>query len=577
MLLVVGTILSIGVTRAQIIGNYLDINNVNAKINPEGSLFNNYGGPDYSSQFEVPKGSGHHSIFAGGLWIGGVDAGFNIKIAGQTYRQRGTDFWPGPLTSSGTTDSMTISTYNRVWKINQCDIDNYHNWATGQLDPAGENPVSESVMEVINSWPVTNAEGGPLAPFHDWNSNGIYEPEFGEVPDIKGDQAIFFVYNDKGGVHAETGGGSMGIEIQGMAYAYSCSDDSALYNTIFTSYKVINKSSFPLDSVFMGNWTDFDIGTPIDDYIGCDVTRGAYYGYNADDFDENYSGILGYGENPPAQAVVFLKGPFANPNGVDDILTPNGTNYGDGITDNERLGMSKFICYSNTFSTMGNPISASDYYRYMNCYWKDSTALTYGESGHTSGGVVCDYMFPGNSDPLGFGTHMTPQPAWNEDPEFNLTADGRALGSFGPFTLLPGLAQTVDFAYVFAHATSGGSVGSINLLKERIDSVRHKFNNRITGCGCASVTGIDDLKIKNSFSIYPNPSAENLTIDYTSASKSYLINIYDATGRFIKTIAAKNGTSFSVADLKAGFVFIELTRWHYIFNKTFCKTIIIQG
>src|SRR5829696_8575650 len=48
-------------------------------------------------QYEIPKGGGIHSLFSGALWMGGVDASNNLKVAAQTYRQDGSDFWPGPL------------------------------------------------------------------------------------------------------------------------------------------------------------------------------------------------------------------------------------------------------------------------------------------------------------------------------------------------------------------------------------------------------------------------------------------------------------------------------------------------
>ena len=38
------------------------------------------------------------SIFAGAVWLGGFDDGGNLKMAAQTYRSAGNDFWPGPLT-----------------------------------------------------------------------------------------------------------------------------------------------------------------------------------------------------------------------------------------------------------------------------------------------------------------------------------------------------------------------------------------------------------------------------------------------------------------------------------------------
>ena len=118
------------------------------------------------------------------------------------------------------------------------------------------------------------------------NGDGVYDPiGSGDYPLIKGDQAIFFVYNDAKGTHTETGGLPLGVEIQGMAYAYSCANDSALYNTIFTNNKIVNKSGSRIDSAFIGNFTDTDIGWYNDDFIGCDVKRGAYYGYNGTAID----------------------------------------------------------------------------------------------------------------------------------------------------------------------------------------------------------------------------------------------------------------------------------------------------
>ena len=48
-------------------------------------------------KYEIPKNSGKHSMFAGSLWIGGLDDDDQLKVAAQTYRQSGNDFWPGPI------------------------------------------------------------------------------------------------------------------------------------------------------------------------------------------------------------------------------------------------------------------------------------------------------------------------------------------------------------------------------------------------------------------------------------------------------------------------------------------------
>ncbi len=517
---------------------YLDINNIKAAFYSSGDLF-----WDLVSkpEFEVPKGSGKNSMFASSLWIGGFDAGGQLKIAANTYRQLGVDFWAGPLNSTGTTDSTTIYNYNKIWKINQCDIDSYITWLNnGQ---SGSNPVNSTVMNVINTWPAFNPQGAPLAPFVDANSNGIYDPANGDYPKIKGDQALFFVFNDNGGLHKQTGGKAIGLEMQVMAYAYNCSKDSALYNTLFTNYKIINKSSFRLDSAFVGMLSDMDIGYSFDDYIACDVTRGAYYQYNGTAIDQIY------GANPPAQAVVFLDGPFANPDGIDNPAntTPNGTKYGDGIVDNERLGMSNFVYYNNDLTPMGYPSLPTHYYNYLTSTWKDGLHITYGSNGRL-GTTPCNYMFPGTSDPLGYGTNMVPQPVWDETTSGNTPADRRGLGSTGPFTFQPGSVEEVDFAYVYGRATSG-------------DSVRTKFNKGIKGCGCNNITiGIKKLSDDHLFTFYPNPATNSITIDYKSLAKNYNVKIYDVTGRLVKNSdhLSLATTIINIDDLEKGIYLLNV-------------------
>jgi hypothetical protein len=456
-----------------------------------------------------------------------------------------------------------------VWKLNKCDIDTYVNWFNG--GQIGPNPTDSAAMNTIMNWPAFGPTGLALAPFVDVNANSIYDPSSGDYPSIKGDQAIFFVFNDKGGVHTETGGNPIGLEVQGMAYAYACSDDSTLYNTVFTNYKVFNRGIFSLDSVFVEHWSDVEIGGGGDDFIGCDVGRGAYFGYNGDLTDLNLGSELGYGTNPPAQAVVFLRGPHAEPNGLDDpaSTTPNGTNYGDGTVDNERLGMSRFVYYQNDFSVTGNPAVAADYYNYMTGHWKDLSSLTYGGNGYMSG-VNCDFMFPGASDPSGFGTGMVPQPAWDEVTAGNTPGDRRGMGAYGPFILQPGTSNEMDFAYVFARATSGGNLASVALMQERIDSLRQKFSNGIVGCGCTGTAGITSAQLQSDFEIYPNPASDHVTVNYKG--KDATLNIFDVTGRIVASGSHIHGNfQVETSVFENGLYFITLTDGNRSVTRKFVK------
>src|ERR1051325_1019438 len=103
----------------------LDINNVRTTLLNGGDMWWNLN----DARYEVPKvdpSSGApsvHALFAGAIWVGGIDAGGQLKIACQTYRQNGNDFWPGPLDANASVNSGTCDDYNKFWKVKGTDID----------------------------------------------------------------------------------------------------------------------------------------------------------------------------------------------------------------------------------------------------------------------------------------------------------------------------------------------------------------------------------------------------------------------------------------------------------------------
>ena len=100
----------------------LDVNNIRATILGGGDMWWNLA----DAQYEVPKGSGLNSLFAGSLWIGGVDAGGQLKVAAMTYRQSGSDFWPGPLDiATGSITSDECTNWDKHFKINRLDVEEH--------------------------------------------------------------------------------------------------------------------------------------------------------------------------------------------------------------------------------------------------------------------------------------------------------------------------------------------------------------------------------------------------------------------------------------------------------------------
>ena len=456
----------------------LDVNNVRTTIMTGGDMWWDL----TTARYEIPKGSGAHSIFAGALWIGGLDAGGQLKVAGMTYRQTGNDFWPGPLdTSSVSIDGTVCNQFDRHWKITRKEVDDF---VTNQTSPIP----GYSVPLVIQSWPgngnSSDGQGRFLAPFVDVDGDGFYNYQAGDYPgyditgamgctrfQLFGDQTLWWVFNDKGNVHSETGAASIGLEIHAQAFGFTTNDE--INNMTFYSYKIINRSTVQMNDTYFGQWTDADLGDAFDDYVGCDVARGLGYTYNGDANDgaTAQAGAGTYGANPPAIGMDFFEGPIADTGDLVD-------NDRDGMTDEpgEQIIMSKFVYYSNDFTVTGNPENATHFYNYLSGFWKDGSPLTYGGNAY-GGSTVCDFMFPGNTDPLGWGTNFVPQPYWDEVVAGNLVGDRRMLQSAGPFTLQPGAINYITVGAVWARAGNGGPGASVDLMRTTDDKAQRLFNN----------------------------------------------------------------------------------------------------
>lgn len=456
----------------------LDINNVRTTIMTGGDMWWDLSNPKY----EVPKGGDAHSVYAGALWIGGLDAGGSLRVAAMTYRQTGNDFWPGPLdTTDASIESNVCTQFDRHWKITRKEVEDF---VTQQTNPTP----GYSVPLTIQNWPGNGnssmGQGQFLAPFVDVDGDGFYNYSAGDYPgyditgtagcsrfQLFGDQTLWWVFNDKGNVHSETGAAQIGLEIHAQAFAFSTNDE--INNMTFYTYKIINRSTTQMNDTYFGQWTDSDLGDAFDDYVGCDVGRGLGYTYNGDANDgaTAQAGAGTYGANPPALGMDFFEGPLADSaDGVDNDRDFQTDEFG------EQIIMSKFVYYDNNFTVRGNPENATHFYNYLSGFWKDGSPLTYGGNAY-GGSTPSDFMFPGDSDPLGWGTNFVPQAPWDEVAAGNLPDDRRMLQSAGPFTLKPGAVNYITVGAVWARASSGGPTASVELMRTTDDKAQRLFNN----------------------------------------------------------------------------------------------------
>ncbi len=502
---------------------FLNINQVKAKIITGGlNFFKPYDTPTQDC-FEYPADSGKHTIFCSALWLGVKQNGV-LRLAGERYHGNGRDYYPGPAMDASLYPSE-VTNWNKVWKINKSDID-YHiaNWNI----PGYVIPTS------ISQWPVeSNPAIGAnywMAPFVDVDGDNSYNPANGDYPDIRGDQAIYFIFNDSVYPHTETGGNRLGVEVHAMAYAYNT--DPLLEKTIFMNYLIYNRSSRIYDSLYMGMFTDIDIGNPTDDYIGCDTLLQTYFCYNGDSIDE---GTIGYGTNPPVQTVTML----------------NQT-------------MTSFAYFNNTgggVQAITDPDLAIEYYLIMTNHWKDGEHFCYGGMGHPlAGGDTTrpvKFMFPG---------YPNDSTQWNEASIGNPPYDRRGVGITGPFTLAPMQYISYDVAYIVADSGFGKSGGFSNIdnMLQIVPQIRDYFNSHHPQDGHDLALGIDEQQKNNpastpQFTIYPNPTTDKLTFTTNLTNAILTLDILDINGRLLQTSLCNGSRKvLDVSNLKKGIYILKI-------------------
>jgi hypothetical protein len=536
---------------------YLELNNVRAMIHTAGNLWQV---PNQNfSQYEVPKNSGIMALFTAALWLGGTDVNNQLKLAALRYRD-GQDYWSGPLTQiTAETTYDNCSKYDKHFVTTQDMVREFNAWFEAGLNDQQNGTVTQNelfpgykVPDIIKNWPahgdVTQGQDYYLAPFYDFNGDGHYNWEDGDFPwyDIKkdkecsvdrsvslyGDMNYWWVMNDKGNIHTETGADPIGMEIRAQAFAFASNDE--INNMTFYNYELINRGTQTLYNTYFGFFTDGALGDPYDDYVGCDVSRGLGYYYNGDNYDADNSGYKGYGNSPPAVGVDFFEGPYQDDDGIDNGFgigedeALNGIGYGDGIVDNERFGMRRFLYYSNTTNganpNQTDPVNASDYYNYLRGYWKDGTKFVYGGSGHISDPdanplMPCDFMFPGTTDPQGWGTGGVPQPNWTEQTANNTPNDRRFVESAGPFLLKPGAVNNITVGVVWARSTGGDPFQSVETLRRADDKAQALFENcfKVMDAPHAPDMQIQEMNEELILTLSNAPNSNNFNEEYVEA------------------------------------------------------------
>jgi Secretion system C-terminal sorting domain/Two component regulator propeller len=523
---------------------FIDGNNLKAAVHVRGDL---HWDLTAQSEFFAPKNTNKAIIFASGVWVGGLDDQGELHQAAATYRQSGYDYYPGPGIAG--IDSLQAQQFDRIWNLTAQDIATFqYQWSIGAVQNQTWIPPTD-----LLDWPAkgNNNLTYDLAPFADVNGNGIYDPmNGGDYPLIKGDEAVYFVINDRVGPHTFTQTPALGVQISAMIYGYHCTSPAGTVaeNTLFYEYTYINRSDSAYHDAYFTFWHDMDLGNWQDDYVGCIPEQNALIIYNGDSIDEPIASLNTgtYGNRIPVVSIAVVDGPLAPANDGND-------NNNNGITDEpgEQSLMNYFVSYATGSPNLpyGGMTNNTDYYNYSRGVWKDSSSVTYGGNGY--GNVLpTRFMFP---------DLPTVPNGWHEPSANQIPGDRAALLSSGPFYFQPGDSLQFTYAITF-HVDSihpWNSAAYYQTVTDNLTTLHNLFASPNTPCFPLGIMDHAPSTV-SAFEVYPNPTDQRTTIMLHDAQGSATVRIYSSTGLLINEFIIKGSIQLSTAELQQGIYFIQV-------------------
>lgn len=436
-----------------------------------------------------------------------------IRVGGQTYNQGTKAGWVNG-TGATAVANPPGDAGSRIYRIRRdyakmTDAELRADAATLNLvlesavTPAQMDAVKQQYAKDWAEWPAgaSSPYGNKGAPFIDRNNNGVYDapPAFsatftvdslisgnydepgiaGADPNSPADQVIWTVYNDLDrsatlGLYFSE---PLGLEGQVTVWGYKRSD--ALGNLYFKKIKLINKGgvdigggtkgSFYIDSMFVSQWSDPDLGDAGDDVAGSDTTLSLGFVYNGNANDAEYRK---FSLPPPAVGYDFLQGPIVAGAATDSAVFDLKRRYGK-----KNLPMTAFVYFSAGSAISDPPLAnvAGASYESTRRWWRMLRGLRPDDSGIPER----YYPFPPGITPGPFC--LTGDPVTRtgfidgQGPEYSLSpGDRRIVLASGPFRLAPGDTQEVVMGTVAGLGSD--RLSSVSVMKFNDKFVQNTYN-----------------------------------------------------------------------------------------------------
>jgi hypothetical protein len=423
-----------------------------------------------------PRGTAAAIYLDGIVWGGYLRDAVErpLRVGGQTFNIGTAPGWIDGSGNAVSPDHERAALYRirTDWRSLETNLEALRRDASEVFVTTPANVTDAQLQETFDqykhdwiNWPVDLG-----APYVDVDNNGVYNPVLdgdgaamldGDHPGYaNADQLIWFVVNDFDPDVSKSiyGSDPLNIELQITLWGYN-QPNSTLGQILFKRFLFINKGTSHIDSMYVAQWSDPDVGAAGNDLAGCDIEESIGYAYNGQRTDGDYDV---FGLPPVAVGYDFFAGPLVegvagqdlNNNGVDDSEDVGVFNlkYVEGHIN---LPMTSFLYFAAGSAISDPPLGEYDgtlqWYNMLNGFTpttdlNNPTPYVVGagpDVGEPTKYPLSGDPFRGSGDVDNTGSNFGP-------------GDRRIGMASGPFTMAPGDTQEVVVGVVGGIITQPG-------------------------------------------------------------------------------------------------------------------------
>lgn len=477
-----------------------------------------------NSMFSIPKEAMDGSLSSLSIWVAGSVAG-ERRVSANVYFDFDSAFRPGLYEPESEEDACRS---RKMYRMTRDSIERFRR--TGEIS------------QELRNWPwdlgapVVDGDGNPFN----------YNLEQGDVPALYGDAMVWWVMHDDSSRTPH----SLDLEVRGMAYVLI--GRGMQETTLFLKYSVVNKGEQTLDDARFALFATPDI---TDDAGGTDTTRAMVYAYGVNEFSSTSPGLVS-----PAVGLILMDDGTPSP----DVYSSFIETYPQSIPDTDE----DYLLALDSKRSSGFPIVEGSYGIHSSVQCPATQ-------------IPVRIMYPG--DPV-TQSYWSMENLTGEPERCSLfSSNGRTvsdvyymLTTTAPRTLPAG--EAVEYAYAISWARGRDRHDSILKLRDHADVIREN-SAVLLNPTVEALDPEDQIPGDLLFTMYPNPTAAQLSIKYSIPSPARIrIRVFDVLGRIMaEPVSAMQqpGTHSVQLDVSAwapGAYFIR----YELANRTFIRRLVVM-